>query len=62
MNVRYLITDKNYDLVQDGIFYDTQMEQPLDGVYQNPQRFVGDFVDVLATARATPHVQVGSGR
>ncbi|HVU12507.1 MAG TPA: YfhO family protein [Phototrophicaceae bacterium] len=44
MDVRSLITDKVYDLVQNGIFYDTA----LSGTYfSNPQQFVADTVDVL---------------
>jgi hypothetical protein len=46
MGVRYLITDKIYDQVGDGIFYDTQFPET-DAAYANPQRFVATAIDVL---------------
>ncbi len=47
MNVRYLITDKVYDLVQDGVFYDTQFSQTAPATYRNPQRFTATAIDLL---------------
>ncbi|MEP7290807.1 MAG: YfhO family protein [Chloroflexota bacterium] len=48
INLRYLITDKNADLVQDGVFYDTTFTETLSGRdYPNPQSFAADAVDVL---------------
>jgi hypothetical protein len=58
MNIRHLITDKNYDLVQDGIFYDTQLEGL---TYSNPQQFVGDVVDVLCNPCTILYVMVHHG-
>jgi hypothetical protein len=48
MGVRYLITDKVYDLNHEGIFYDTTFPVTTSGaVYANPQGFTADAVDVL---------------
>ncbi len=47
MGVRYLITDKVYDLVNDGVFYDTTFTRTSEATYANPQAFVADAVDVL---------------
>ncbi len=47
MGVRYLITDKVYDLVNDGVFYDTTFTRTDAATYANPQAFVSDAVDVL---------------
>ena len=47
MGVRYLITDKVYDLVNDGVFYDTTFTRGGSATYANPQAFVSTAVDVL---------------
>lgn len=50
MGVRYLITDKNYDLVHDGIFYDTTFsETDHDYFYINWEGFTADAVDLICT-------------
>jgi hypothetical protein len=58
MNVRYLITDKVYDLVHDGVFYDPQLSGV---VFGNPQSFVGDIVDLLCTLCTIEHVTLMRG-
>ncbi len=47
MGVRYLITDKVYDLVNDGVFYDTTFARTGEVTYANRQAFVSTAVDVL---------------
>lgn len=50
-NTRYLITDKVYDVVADGIFYDPQFttlsEQPIS--LENPTGFEADTINVLCS-------------
>ena len=47
MGVRYLVTDKVYDLVNDGIFYDTTFSTQYGMGYANSQGFTADEIDVL---------------
>ncbi len=47
MGVHYLITDKVYDLVNDGIFYDTTFTGVSGVTYLNPQKFIANAIDVL---------------
>jgi hypothetical protein len=50
MGVRYLITDKNYDLVHDGIFYDMQFSITDDSaLYINWESFTANTVDLICT-------------
>jgi hypothetical protein len=58
MGVRYLITDKIYDQVSDGIFYDTQFPET-NANYLNPQRFVATAIDVLCDPCDNLRVTVG---
>ncbi len=50
-NTRYLVTDKVYDLVHDGIFYDTQFTVPLDAgataAIRSVPAFESTAIDVL---------------
>jgi hypothetical protein len=49
-NTRYLLTDKVYDVVYQGIFYDTQLETRINygqAIVQNPTVFEGDELHVL---------------
>ncbi|MDX1995928.1 MAG: hypothetical protein SF029_26335 [bacterium] len=50
-NTRYLLLDKVYDLVQDGIFYDTAFATPLEAgipsTFPNVESFTGDTLHVL---------------
>ncbi len=59
MGVRYLITDKVYDLVQNGVFYDTTFRRTGQITYANPQAFVADAVDVLCAPCDDLRVSVG---
>ncbi|MBI1255875.1 MAG: YfhO family protein [Chloroflexi bacterium] len=60
MGVRYLVTDKIYDLVNDGIFYDTQFATA-GGIYANVQNFTANAVDVLCNPCGSDlRVQFGS--
>ncbi len=61
MNVRYLITDKIYDLVNDGIFYDTTFTETLSGKpYRNPQGFTANAIDVLCNPCGELRLHIGA--
>ncbi len=59
MGVRYLIADKVYDLVNDGVFYDTTFTRTGSTTYANPQAFVADAVDLLCAPCDDLRVSVG---
>ncbi len=46
MGVRYLITDKVYDTVSSGIFFDNQLTGNREATYQNPQGFIADRIEI----------------
>lgn len=58
MHVRYLLTDKVYDLVHEGIFYDTQLTVDLSPgesvILQNPLNFQSTAAHLLITCGDTP--------
>jgi len=47
--IRYLLVDKVYDLVRDGVFFDTTFPRSTQTVYFNPTGFAARSVDVLYT-------------
>ncbi|MDX2075859.1 MAG: hypothetical protein SFZ02_05475 [bacterium] len=46
-NTRYLLTDKVYDVVHEGIFFDTQFKRPTGITWDAPYDFSADEVQVL---------------
>ncbi|HRF94943.1 MAG TPA: hypothetical protein PLZ51_07110, partial [Aggregatilineales bacterium] len=46
-NTRYLLTDKVYDVVHEGIFFDTQFKRPTRITWDAPYDFSADEVQVL---------------
>lgn len=46
-NTRYLLTDKVYDVVYDGIFFDTQFKRPTGISWIAPYPFIADEIQVL---------------
>jgi len=46
-NTRYLLTDKVYDVVHEGIFFDTQFKRPTGIVWNAPYEFSADAVQIL---------------
>lgn len=47
MGIEYLVTDKNYDLVDGGIFFDTQFAMGNGAIYPNPQGFIANSAEIL---------------
>ena len=50
---RYLLLDKVYDVVREGIFYDTGLTFPASATLANPTAFEADALDVLYTGATT---------
>lgn len=46
-NTRYLLTDKVYDVVHEGIFFDTQFKRPTGIIWNTPYDFSADAVYIL---------------
>lgn len=53
-NTGYVITDKVYDLVREGIFYDTQFMTAGRATWQGPVAFTAAAIDVLSGSAARP--------
>ncbi|MBL8133436.1 MAG: YfhO family protein [Anaerolineae bacterium] len=53
-DTRYLLTDKVYDLVHDGVFYDTALPVSGSAVYPNRTGFTAAAVEVLYACQTPP--------
>ncbi|MCU0481535.1 MAG: YfhO family protein [Anaerolineae bacterium] len=63
-NTRYLLTDKVYDVVQDGVFFDTQFSYPTGIIWNAPYEFSADAVQVLFQCDGecdAPQIRVNDG-